>query len=191
MLAAAPHLDPAAMAAIETPAGGPHVRLLDARGADLDEAGLREWARVLGDAQGAPYVTRSYRHPYALLAWHDARVGVDIERIEPFDAAFAASICTPDERLDWASLPDRDAHLASLWSGKEALAKALGDALSHDPRRLEAPLLWPAGRAGAWHGTQLAVAAGHVAWVCWLTPPRAPASTSILHPRHRFHARGR
>ncbi len=167
MLAAAPHLDRAAMTAIETPAGGPQVRLLDARGADLDEAGLREWARTLGDAQGAPYVTRSYRHPYALVAWHGARVGVDIERIEPFDAAFAASICTPAERLDWAGREDRDARLASLWSGKEALAKALGDALSYDPRRLEAPLLWPAGRTGPWRSARLAMPAGHVAWLCW------------------------
>ena len=29
--------------------------------------------------------------------------------------------------------------MASLWSGKEALAKALGDALRYDPRRLESP----------------------------------------------------
>lgn len=168
MLAAARRLDLAAMAAIETPAGGPQVRLLDARGADLDEAGLREWARVLGGAQGAPHVTRSYRYPYALVAWHGAPVGVDVERIVPFDATFAASICTPAERrLDWASLPDRDARLASLWSGKEALAKALGDALAYDPRRLGAPLLWPGGRAGPWRAAQLAVPSGHVAWVCW------------------------
>ncbi len=157
--------------------GAPQARLLDARSAGLDEAGLREWARACGESHSTPYVTRSYRYPYALVAWHGARVGIDIERVEPFDAAFAESIKAPSESVSWASVTDRDAHLASMWSSKEAIAKALGDALSYDPRRLEAPSLWPDGRAGAWRSAQLTAPDGHVAWICWwdqswLTPSR-------------------
>lgn len=133
----------------------------------ISERELREWARAHCAAGPAAHHSRSYRYPYALIAWHETRVGVDLERIEPFDRAFAESICTPQERLAWQSMPDRDARCASLWSGKEALAKMLGDALSYDPRRLESPLLWPDGRAGPLRALQLPVDDRHVAWVCF------------------------
>jgi phosphopantetheinyl transferase len=97
----------------------------------------------------APYLTRSYRYPYALVASHTGPVGIDIERIEPCDPGFAQSICTPDETVQWEALQDPHAYYSSMWSSKEALAKALGDAVSYDPRRLQAPMLWPTGRAGA------------------------------------------
>lgn len=146
---------------------GPQVHLLDASGTRLGEAGLRAWARSWCEDQRAAHHSRSYRHPYALIAWHGMRVGVDLEQVEPFDRAFAESICTPQEQLPWASMPDRDARCASLWSSKEALAKTLGDALAYDPRRLPSPLLWPDGRAGALRALQLPVGDRHVAWVCF------------------------
>jgi phosphopantetheinyl transferase len=143
----------------------PEVQLLDARDAGLSEAELREWARTLRPAADAPHSSRSYRYPYALLAWHDQPVGVDIERIESVDPGFARSICTYSEQQALTELDDR--LVASLWCGKEALSKALGDPLLHDPRRLEAPLMWPDGRAGPWRAAELSVADGHVAWLCW------------------------
>jgi phosphopantetheinyl transferase len=54
-----------------------------------------------------------------------------------------------------------------MWCGKEALSKALGDALAYDPRRLGSPLSWPDGRSGAWCAAELPAPAGHVAWLCW------------------------
>lgn len=189
MLAEAARIGPRHAVPILTCPGGPEVRLLDGRRTGVDERGLREWARAYGRAQGAPYVTRSYRYPYALVAWHSARVGVDIERIEPYDAAFAQSICMPSETLDWASLADRDAQLTSMWSSKEAIAKALGDALSYDPRRLEAPMLWPGGQAGAWRSAQLPVARGHVAWICWWDD--ATSAGGIIAPAPQLEARAR
>ena len=98
-------------------------------------------------------------------------VGVDIERIEPVDADFARSICTYSETQRLPVLDDR--LVASLWCGKEALSKALGDPLIYDPRRLEAPLLWLDGRAGPWRAAELTVAEGHVAWLCWRSAQRA------------------
>jgi hypothetical protein len=153
----------------------PGVRLLDAHAEGLGRSALRSRARAISDTLPARYVTRSYRYPHALIAWHSDRVGVDIERIEPSDQAFADSVCTPDEQIDWASCADSHRHIASLWSGKEALAKALGDALSYDPRRLGSPIFWPDGRACCWRARRLAVADDHVAWLCWRIASDPPA----------------
>ena len=110
-------------------------------------------------------VSRSYCFPYALVAWHGDRVGVDIERIAACDERFARSICTPAEA---ESAPGRsDQEIVSLWSGKEALAKALGDALRYDPRRLDSPVGWAGGASGPWRARPVPVPGGYCAWVCW------------------------
>lgn len=147
--------------------GAPQVRLLDARSGGLGEMGLRELARSQPAAAGGTHVSRSYRYPYAVIAWHGASVGIDIERIECFVPGFASSICTPSETIDWSAIEAPDDHLASMWCSKEALSKALGDALRYDPRRLESPILWPGGRAGPWRAQRLAAPARHVVWICW------------------------
>jgi phosphopantetheinyl transferase len=147
--------------------GAPEVKLLDALAARIDEAGLKAWLRAEAVLSGGPHTSRSYRYPYALLTWHTEPLGVDIERIEPFERAFMESICTPSERELLSDDTYPDAFLASLWSSKEALAKALGDALRYDPRRLDSPALWPDGRAGSWRAAELALPAGHSGWLCW------------------------
>jgi 4'-phosphopantetheinyl transferase superfamily len=154
-------------------AGGertPLLRLLDARAAGgADETALRELARAASARTGAPFTSRSYRFPFALVAAHSAAVGVDIERVEPCDVAFADSICTPAELSSArpSQAEDHDRYFTSLWSSKEALSKALGDALAYDPRRLEGPGAWPDGRSGPWRATPLDVPDGYVAWLCW------------------------
>ena len=135
----------------------------------LDEPGLIARARALSDAAGARFVSRSYRHPYALVVWHDQPVGVDIERIERCGPTFAETICTPAERATGWPLEHADGYLSALWSSKEALAKALGDPLAYDPSRLESPTAWPLGRSGPWRATPLATAPGHDRWLCWRT----------------------
>jgi len=145
----------------------PIVVLLDARSAGADEAGLRAAARRVAREAGAPHVARAYRYPYALVAWHDRPVGVDLERVAPCEPAFAAGIRTPAERAAAAASSETDEDVTSLWSAKEALAKALGDARAYDPRRLESPRSWPGGRAGPWRASPLPAPAGHVAWLCW------------------------
>lgn len=153
--------------------GAPQILFLDARSDGLDEAGLRRRAReAVGDARCS---SRSYRYPFALVGSHDAAIGVDVERLMPFDAAFADYICTPREHDRLCRAADRGEFLTSLWAGKEALAKALGDALVYEPSRLEAPELWPNGTAGRWRAERVPAPDGHVAWVCWtsLTDPGA------------------
>ena len=146
--------------------GGPTVQLLEAGNEDADDARLHERARLLADAAKAAHTSRSYRHPYALLAWHDHPVGIDIERIEPVDRAFLESISTPSERVS-LRVRNEAADVISLWCSKEALAKALGDARRYDPRRLESPVRWPEGRSGPWRARRLEAPAGYLAWVCW------------------------
>jgi hypothetical protein len=161
------HVSQLVQVRVPAPEGAPQVVLLDARAAGLDEAGLRAQARALAAERPASHVARSYRHPHALVAWHSEPVGVDIERIETCDTAFAQLICTPLERAGATATDDRDVYLSSLWCSKEALAKALGDALQYDPSRLDSPMRWPNLRSGRWNATPLQTVPGHVAWLCW------------------------
>ncbi len=145
----------------------PQLHWLDARGAGVDPDGLRGWARELSAAGRRTHSSRSYSYPYAVVALHDAPVGVDIERIGPLDADFGRAICAPDEPLEPPTGVPREHYLTSLWSSKEALAKALGDALDYDPRRLHSPQGWPGGRSGRWRARELDAGPDHVAWLCW------------------------
>lgn len=157
---------------LELDPDAPEAWLLDARAADLDEIALRRWARSQRQPDADTSVTRSYAYPYALVAWHTGPVGIDIERVQACDPEFLASISTPAEGGGSAAGGEGDiddAYAISLWSGKEALSKALGDALRYDPRRLESPLSWPEGRCGAWRAAAVPAPAEHVAWLCWRT----------------------
>lgn len=152
----------------------PHVSLLDAGIAGLGAQGLRDWARRLAATSRAPYTSRSYRYPYALVACHRQPVGTDIERIGPCDEDFAELICTPSERSGPPGPFDRDSYFTSLWSGKEALSKALGDAVAYEPSRLGSPACWPHRRAGPWRAEELNVPPGYVAWLCWKSAGTSP-----------------
>jgi phosphopantetheinyl transferase len=147
----------------------PSWKLLQGAAGSQGDLALHKLARTHPSSLDAPYVSRSYRSPLAIVAWHDSPVGVDIERVEPLGREFARSICTPaeleDEKLA-ESLGD-DTIVASMWSGKEAVAKALGDPVDYDPRRLDSPLLWPEGARGRWRAEQLVMPDGHVAWLVW------------------------
>ena len=114
--------------------GAQVVALIDASAEGIDETALRARARELGVAVGAGAVSRSYCHPYAVVGWHTEPIGVDVERVVTCPEEFGPSISTPVEEAAAQWTTDRD--VVSLWSSKEALAKALGDALHYDPRRL-------------------------------------------------------
>src|ERR1700729_2863927 len=148
--------------------GAPGVALIDASAEGLDEAALRARARNLGEAVGAGTVSRSYCHPYALVGWHGGPVGGGIQRVGACPPGVLQAISTPDEHAGGRWSTDRD--LISLWSSKEALSKALGDALDYDPRRLESPAGWPGGVCGSWRTATLPAPDGYCAWVCWRAP---------------------
>ena len=85
---------PLVLQELEVPAAAgeqaPRVLLVDASGAAragarpaaVQEHALRAWVRRFSAEAGATHSSRSYRLPLALLAWHGAPVGVDIERVE-------------------------------------------------------------------------------------------------------------
>lgn len=146
-------------------ADAPVVALIDGSVERLDEAALRQTARALSAAVGPATVSRSYRHPYAVVGWHTGPVGVDIERVAGCDEPFARSISTPAEQARTAGASCSE--IVSLWSSKEALAKALGDAVQYDPRRLESPVGWREGAAGPWRARALPAPDGYCVWVCW------------------------
>jgi hypothetical protein len=143
----------------------PLLALIDASLEGLDEAALRSRARELGATRGYGSVSRSYCHPYALVGWHTGPIGVDIEQVVACPDEFWDAISTPAEQF--ARRAGTDRHVISLWSSKEALSKALGDALEYDPRRLESPAWWPGGVCGAWRTAALPAPDGYCAWVCW------------------------
>ncbi len=146
----------------------------DNSGADIDMGTLRSHTRIIsesvgatGSGAGAHCISRSYRHPFALIATHTDVLGVDIERVDPFDKDFAESICTPSEWSSDATRPRGAVELADVWSTKEALAKALGNALDYDPRRLVSLALAPNSRASTWQAARVSVPSGYVGWVIW------------------------
>jgi len=151
---------------LEVPAGGPVVLLLDGARAGLDERGLKAWAREQGAPRRASHTSRSYRHPYGLVAWHTEPVGIDMEQVDRFRSEFLDAICTPEER----SLPvpdDVEAYIASLYCSKEAFSKAEGNPLRYHPSQVGSPMFWPEGRSGPWRAVELALPSGFRGWVCW------------------------
>ena len=140
-----------------TPSPPPELTLL---------SGGREAARALVPLPGHR-VSRSYAGPWAIVATHPVAVGVDLERVGELPDGFLTTIGTPTERAAFADADPVTLH--ALWSGKEALAKALGDAGRYAPDRLASPLGWTAAAAGRWHARRLdpELPDGFVGWVCW------------------------
>lgn len=170
--------------------GAPSYELLSLPNGHADPTELRDLARAHPRARQAAHVSRSYRGPRALIAWHTAPVGADLERLAPTDRRFAASICAPAELERFGARLDEPAFVTSLWSSKEALAKALGDAMDYDPRRLESPLGWPDETAGGWQAMQLQPAGGYLAWIVWRTATQN-SSASALSAASMRRAAGR
>lgn len=100
-------------------------------------------------------------------------VGVDIEQYKALKdlAGLAKMIFCPDDMLLWQALPRmrQEPAFYQAWTGKEALAKALGHGLSTDIRELrvgfggdnEARMVLTPGQAQPWHLTPVDGGAGY------------------------------
>ena len=79
----------------------------------------------------------------ALTLVSSLRVGVDLEKVEPFQANFVADYFTPMEFERVYILPpdNRPETITLIWSAKEAALKALGQGLRLDTRTVEITIL--------------------------------------------------
>ena len=102
----------------------------------------------------APFVlsiTHSHGHAAAAIVPAGARLGVDLERIEPRGGSFLEDWFTPFERGFVEGAPAGEAALRAtvVWCSKEAVMKALREGLRIAPRDVEAaPAPGPAD--GSW-----------------------------------------
>ena len=56
-------------------------------------------------------------------------IGIDVERIRPFDKELAAYVCAPSELETLLNSPEPELEFTLLWTKKEALCKLRGDGL--------------------------------------------------------------
>jgi 4'-phosphopantetheinyl transferase len=107
--------------------------------------------KIARDARGRPYLDGEATIDFNVTHTGDAalfglterpgvRIGVDVERTSrDVDAlGLARRVCTPGEREVLAALDDQPRRLAflRLWTCKEAMSKATGDALGAPFRRI-------------------------------------------------------
>jgi 4'-phosphopantetheinyl transferase len=110
--------------------------------------------------------------------------GIDIESVRPRPRAMqlAERFFHPDETSALAALDvsERNYRFLELWTGKEAVLKALGRGVAFGLHRLrlnlpphQPRLLWLDGDdAAAWQLIRLDIDADHVGSVAWRGPPR-------------------
>ncbi|MCC7451379.1 MAG: 4'-phosphopantetheinyl transferase superfamily protein [Anaerolineae bacterium] len=118
---------------------------------------------VLNDPDGVPIahvngypdlsisISHSNGHAFcAVVERRNARIGVDIERIEPRSDSFVTDYLTPDEFNQVSSAADQDTLITAIWSAKEAALKALHLGLSVDTRSLTCLISPPPGSPATW-----------------------------------------
>lgn len=97
------------------------------------------------------FESRSYSSDYAVVVFASHRCGIDIELPTPSDPEWSlesplyqlAVLAKGEKDLVLATEYRNDKDLASvLWSSKEALAKALGNASAYEPTDLYSPITW-------------------------------------------------
>jgi 4'-phosphopantetheinyl transferase len=80
------------------------------------------------------YVSLSHSDGLAAVAVTTAgEVGVDVERVAPWDDTLDSEVLTPAERRAVLAASDRDRAFTALWTRKEALLKATGTGLLVPP----------------------------------------------------------
>ncbi|MBQ8507156.1 MAG: 4'-phosphopantetheinyl transferase superfamily protein [Clostridia bacterium] len=91
---------------------------------------------------GKPYLpggicfNLSHSGSKVVLAVDEAEVGIDIEQITPWSTAVARQVFTADEQK-WLLRQSTDAAFYRLWTGKEAIMKALGLGFQLPPESFE------------------------------------------------------
>jgi len=84
-----------------------------------------------------PFFSLSHTRGIAACAVSETEIGVDVERIFPYDPEIAAMICCPAELRFLDGVTDKSFHLTRFWVLKESHLKAIGQGLSIDPRTID------------------------------------------------------
>ncbi len=108
----------------------------------IGELGIQRESDILYTADGRPFLAEgpafslSHSGIYCALAIGEGRVGIDIERMEEAGLGALEAAATPEEQ---AMITEGDAlrRFYTLWTRKEALAKAIGTGLFRDPREID------------------------------------------------------
>jgi phosphopantetheinyl transferase len=141
---------------------------------DLNEGWRRQFS-ILNDETGVPYVDQqgqgrlalslsiSHRGDWGLAAIAlvaGARIGADIETVEPRDPALVRQFFSESEADCVANGGDVDRTVARIWSAKEAVLKAMGIGLRHDTRDIVVgdEVDAPAGLVEAWRALDIRLA---------------------------------
>ncbi|PJN90941.1 4'-phosphopantetheinyl transferase family protein [Bacillus sp. mrc49] len=90
------------------------------------------------NAYGKPFLSKhpsihyniSHSGEYVVCAFHDAEVGVDIEKNGPFDLELAKGFFTEEEYAEVWGVGDRLSAFYDMWTLKESYIKAVGKGLS-------------------------------------------------------------
>ena len=119
---------------------------------------------IIADEDGAPdpfidgraiesSISISHREDAAACAIApDARVGCDLEVVEPRSLRFVNDFFTDHERMavQQTPSPHRDRHVALTWSAKESALKALRTGLTLDTKAVEVEIEVPVAAAPGW-----------------------------------------
>lgn len=74
---------------------------------------------------------------FVCCALSDREIGVDAERLRPYDPRLARRICTSAELAFLEKSPERDRDLMTLWTLKESLMKAVGEGFHYGFQKAE------------------------------------------------------
>ncbi len=77
---------------------------------------------------------------FVCCTFSEWEIGIDAERLRPYDPKLARRICAPAELKALEALPERAKNLMTLWTLKESLMKAVGEGFHYGFQNAE--FLW-------------------------------------------------
>ena len=130
------------------------------------------------DPQAEVFFSRSYCANFSITVTNSKRCGIDMESISGTqpdwninNPLFQDSMLAPGEleRIKQSSYWEQPNLEQNIWSSKEALAKALGEAKNYQPNKIYSPLTWKTNPTIGWNATfREFTAEGGVPLFVWL-----------------------
>ena len=128
--------------ALQYRSDGDRLRCIGAGLLLIRELGIRDESEILYTPDGKPFLAEgpafslSHSGSYCVLAVGEGKIGIDIEHMADANLPSLEMIAS-DAELAWVREGDRLQRLYTLWTRKEALAKAIGTGNFRDPREID------------------------------------------------------